>query len=1004
MPKNVDKSRSTLNYTYMNKIRLRNLGVVGAFLVLFLIYFEYQSSRLFNVSADPQFTLVAQSENETEEAKSENPQKRLEYEMDMLKDPSTGKIPFDIRHKELSFVRELNQNERNNIRSSAAGISQTNASPFVNFGPFNIGGRTRTLAIDVTDENILLAGGVSGGVWRTTNQGTSWTRTTSFDQLPSVTTIVQDKRTGKTANWYYATGENIGNSVSETGAFYLGDGIYKSTNRGVSWSLISGTAVNSVTNIGKFSLVNKIAIDYSNQTETEIYVAGLSKIYRTVNDFQSVTTVLGLPNTGVGNSADIAIASDGTIIASIPNRSSNGSNPEEGIFISSDGLSWTSIALPTGWPSTFRRVELTFDPQDANFFYALGETFFYKYNRSTSTWTTLTNNINVNSESVLGFDGQGGYNLEVAVHPGNQNTVFIGGTNLLRSPNGFSSETDRKQIGGYDGGGTPKPYQNHHPDIHSLSFFPSDPNKMLSGSDGGVHLTNDNAVSTVVWRSLNNGYVTSQFFAVDLVRGDRGDNQIMGGMQDNGTWALFQNDPLRAWSQVFSGDGAYSAISYNALYPSAQLGQIGRLELVGNTYQSSNNISPTDDQDEFLFINPFVVDRVNQDRMYVAAKGKIYYTYDVRENPGKGEWQQISGSGITSQPVAALATSVQPEGVLYFGTTTGRLQKIANTKEITSVENISASNLPQGASVTSIAVDPRDANRVFVTFGNYGVISIWMSDDGGGTWTSIAGNLEENANGSGNGPSVRSIEILPNGASGEKVFVGTSTGLYMTSSLNGTSTVWTQQAPSIIGNSVVNMVKVRPVDGKVIAATHGSGVFVGYYDTGFNPEINYSMTGESSAVLRANQSFNTGQGFAFKWFKDGTVISGQTADELIVNSSGTYKCEVTDQLGPVAFTNEVTFNFDVVAGIDDPIQVNAQVSPNPSNGVFNVNLDGAYATGFEYSIVNSNGNQVITGNKEFYNTEERFQVNLSTIPDGLYILNVNNDKRRDVIKLLKQSN
>ncbi|WP_323756792.1 T9SS type A sorting domain-containing protein [Roseivirga sp.] len=990
----------------MNKIRLRNLGVVGAFVVLFLIYFEYQSSRLFNVNTEPKFVIAqAEDSNEEAEAESENPQKRLEYEMDMLKDPSTGKIPFDIRHKELSYVRALNETDRNNIRSSAAGISQTNASPFVNFGPFNIGGRTRALAIDVSDENILLAGGISGGVWRSTDQGTSWTRTTNFDQIPSVTTIVQDIRTGKTANWYYATGENIGNSVSETGAFYLGDGIYKSTNGGVSWSLISGTAINSVSSLGKFSLVNKLAIDYSNQTETELYVAGLSKIYRTVNDFQSVTTVLGLSNTGVGNSADIAIASDGTIIASIPNKSSNGSNAEEGIFISSDGISWTSITLPAAWPSTFRRVELAFDPHDSNFFYALGESFFYKYDRSTSTWTALTGNINVNSESVEGFDGQGGYNLEVAVHPGNQNTVFIGGTNLLRSPNGFTLETDRKHIGGYTGTGTAGPYENHHPDIHTLSFLPSDPKKMFSGSDGGVHITNDNTASTVVWTSLNNGYVTSQFYTVDLYRDDRGDNQIIGGMQDNGTWAIFQNNPIGVWIQAYGGDGAYSAISYNSLYASAQEGQMGRFELVDNTYQASEDIAPTDDSDEFLFINPFIVDRVNQDRMYVAAKGKIYYTYDVRKNPGKGEWEEISGTGITSQPVAALATSVQPEGVLYFGTTTGRLQKIANTKEITSVENISASNLPQGASVTSIAVDPRNANRVFVTFGNYGVISVWMSEDGGGTWSSISGNLEENANGSGNGPSVRSIEILPNGTSGEKMFVGTSTGLYMTSSLNGNSTVWTQQATSIIGNSIVNMVKVRPIDGKVIAATHGSGVFVGYYDTGFNPEINYSMTGESSAVLRANQSFNQGQGFGFKWFKDGSVISGQTGAELIVNANGTYKCEVTDQLGPVAFTNEVAFNFDVVAGIDDdPIQVSAQVSPNPSNAVFNVNLDAAYATGFDYTIVNSNGNQVITGKKEFYNTEERFRVNLSTMPDGLYILNVNNDKRRDIIKLLKQSN
>ncbi|MGW8121098.1 T9SS type A sorting domain-containing protein [Roseivirga echinicomitans] len=992
----------------MNKKRLRNLGVLGAFLVLFLLYFEYQSSRQFKVSPDPQFTVAEMGDlndkSEEGEAESENPAKRLEYEMSMLRNPNTGKIPFDMRHKELKFVQELNRIEPDVIRSSAAGVSRAQASSFVNYGPYNIGGRTRALAIDITDENILLAGGVSGGVWRSTDLGKNWTRTTNFDQIPSVTTIVQDKRTGQTANWYYATGENIGNSTSEQGAFYLGDGIYKSTNGGVSWSLIPGTANNSVASLGRFSLVNKIAIDYSNQSETEIYVAGLSKIYRTVNDFQTVTTVLGLPNTGSGNSADIAIASDGTVIASIPNRSSNGISPEEGLFISSDGMSWTPISLPTDWPSNFLRVELTFDPHDENIFYALGETFFFKYDRSTATWTSLTNSINVNSESVEGFDAQGGYNLAVGVHPGNQSTVFIGGTNLLRSLNGFTTNIDRKHIGGYTGTGTFGPYDNHHPDLHTLSFFPSNPNKMLSGSDGGVHLTNDNTASKVVWTSLNNGYITSQFYTIDLFRNDRGDHQIIGGMQDNGTWAKFNNEPTVAWGQVYGGDGAFAAISYNALYASAQEGQMGRFELVGNTYQQSKDIAPSDDENEFLFINPFIVDRVNQDRMYVAAKGKIYYTYDVRENPGKGKWKSINGSGIASQPVAALATSVQPEGVLYFGTTIGRLQKIANTKNISTVENITRSNLPANASITSIAVDPRDANRVFVTYGNYGVVSVWISEDGGQTWASIAGNLEEHADGSGNGPSVRSIEILPNGASGEKIFVGTSTGLYMTTNLNGTNTVWTQQASDIIGNSVVNMVKVRPIDGKVIAATHGNGVFVGYYDTGFNPEINYSLVGENSAVLRANQSFTQGQGFAYRWFKDGTEIPGQTSNELTVEETGTYKCQVSDQLGPVAFTNEVSLTFEVVAGIDDPLTISAQVSPNPSSGVFNVNLDAAYTTGFDFSVLNSNGNQVTTGSNGFYNTDEPFQVNLSGMPDGLYILNISNDKRRDVIKLLKQTN
>ena len=523
---------------------------------------------------------------------------------------------------------------------------------------------------------------------------------------------------------------------------------------------------------------------------------------------------------------------------------------------------------------------------------------------------------------------------------------------------------------------------------------------MLNGTDGGVHITQNNKAATVVWASLNNGYVTSQFYTASIFRDYRGDTQLMGGMQDNGTYAQFNGVPTQPWQRIFGGDGSFGAFSYNSLFVSAQQAQIRRSELVGTQYQDFSDISPSDDRDEFLFVAPLHVDRVNQDRVYVGAQGKIYYTNDVRTNPSEGEWDEIDGALIQGQFVSAIASSVQPEGILYFGTRNGRIQKISDTKDIISVSNITRSNLPQGT-ISSIAVDPRDGNRVFVTFGNYGVLSVWMSEDGGSSWTSISGNLEENADGTGSGPSVRSIEIMPNGT-GEMVFVGTSTGLYMTNNVNGNNTNWVQQAPNIIGNVVVNMVQVRPIDGVVVAATHGNGMFKATYDiSGFHPEINYSLIGETSAVLRANQSFIQGQGFGFRWFKDDVAISGQNVPELTVTETGVYKCQVTDQLGPVAFTNEVSLNFDVVLSVDDPLTTQAQVSPNPSQGVFNVNLNSTFSTGFDYSIVNSNGNQVTTGNKGFFNTEEPFKVDLSNVPDGLYILNVTNSSRTDRIKLIE---
>jgi hypothetical protein len=104
------------------------------------------------------------------------------------------------------------------------------------------------------------------------------------------------------------------------------------------------------------------------------------------------------------------------------------------------------------------------------------------------------------------------------------------------------------------------------------------------------------------------------------------------------------------------------------------------------------------------------------------------------------------------------------------------------------------------------------------------VISLWYSSNGGSSWQNISGNLEQYSNGSGNGPSTRWAEILP--LAGETMyFVGTSTGLYSTNLLNGTSTVWSQEGPSTIGNVVVDMLDSRTTDDLLVAATHGTGVY-----------------------------------------------------------------------------------------------------------------------------------------------------------------------------------
>jgi hypothetical protein len=128
------------------------------------------------------------------------------------------------------------------------------------------------------------------------------------------------------------------------------------------------------------------------------------------------------------------------------------------------------------------------------------------------------------------------------------------------------------------------------------------------------------------------------------------------------------------------------------------------------------------------------------------------------------------------------------------------------------------------AYVSCVAVDPRNADRLMVSFSNYNVYSIFNSVDGGKTFNKAAGNLEQFATGLGDGPSVRWLSILPV-SDGTVYLAATSAGFFATDTLMGVNTKWVQQASGEIGNMVCDMFDVRVSDGTIGLATHGNGVF-----------------------------------------------------------------------------------------------------------------------------------------------------------------------------------
>lgn len=770
------------------------------------------------------------------------------YDFKRLRNPRTNVIPKQIKNNSLTFASQLPK------------IDDTRRSfNWVSLGPDNFGGRTRAFALDVSNPQIILAGGVSGGMWRSENGGTHFNKTTAANQIHSVSCIAQDKRTGKQNIWYYGTGEYYGIvSISSFDNLFSGNGIYKSTDGGRTWAALPSTQSNTPTTYlgnNQFDFVWQIVCDHTNLTQDVILAAVYNGIYRSTDGGNSWTAVLGLDSTATAFSdyVDLLQTDDGVFYAALSQYSSY-----KGIWRSTDGINWTNIT-PTSFSTNYNRIEMAFAPSDNNQLYLIVQRngspehhlWKYKYvggdgSGSGGLWYNRT--ANLPDQDCLGFytfnfgpyDSQSGYDMCIAVHPDDTNFVLLGGTNIYRSADGFSSN-NYEWIGGYQcDATTPSNYvwPHHHPDQHVLWFDATNHNKLYSTNDGGVFVSNNISDATPVWLSLNNHYVTTQFYTCAIEPGNTSNPIVIGGLQDNGTWFVNSSLMQESWKQVLYGDGAFCAIAEGRdnYYLSWQGGKTFKFEIDDNgDVTGMERIDPLGGS-AYQFINPFILDPSDNNRMYLCAGRYIWRNDSLSAipitgneyNPGTIGWSKLNGSstgiGLTSPLISCLDMSRQNHDKLWFGTEKGQLYLLDSAQADKPKINKTASNFPANAYLAAIDVDDFNENEMILCFSNYEVPSIFYSEDGGTTFTDVSGNLEENPDGSGNGPSVNWVNVFDNGT--EKVyFAGTSVGLFSTTDLNGAATVWQQEGSSSIGNTVINMITSRAYDGKVVVATHGNGVY-----------------------------------------------------------------------------------------------------------------------------------------------------------------------------------
>ena len=763
----------------------------------------------------------------------DDPDAQIEMEFMMLRDPATNAIPRDIRRREAAFARALPVRAAHVLRSSPSGATTTQTLTWTERGPNNVGGRTRVFAVDAANATTLLAGSVAGGIWRSIDDGASWSLRTAPAQIHSSTCIAQDRRAGHTGTWYVGTGEIRGSTTNATrwGSLYLGDGIFKSVDDGLSWVLLGSTSSGTPQTTDPFDYVIDVATNPANAAQDEVLAATYVGIYRSVDGGGSWTRALAADS----GFTDVAITGTGAMYAAT--RLAGVLN----IWRSPDGVNWTPIQ-PAGFPTVANRVVFGLAPSNPNVVYllmqgvntapAIGGHQLWKYtyvsgngSGAGGTWENRAANL-PNGASTI--NTQAGYDQVIHVKPDDPNFVIIGGTDLYRSTDGFASTSNTTVIGGYGF----YPGGNHHPDLHAGAFSPANSIVYYSAGDGGISRASDITLPNMVWSSLDHGYNVTQFYSV-AISPDAGNNMILAGAQDNGS-QLGNAPGASDWTLAYGGDGtvvAVSPASDHQLYTQYQGGQIQRQNWDGTNFA---DFTPSGSTNQ-LFVNPIVLDPNVPARLYYAAGTPTVSSMIWRADnaptatPATG-WTSLPATdvgvgGTYTRNISALGLSTaNSSDVLYYGTNDGLVFRAGGIQTASPVvANVSppapGAGTAGGGFVRCVAVDPTNSQRALVAFGNYNFPSLWYTTDGGASWTNVEGNLAGAA-----GPSVRWATLFYLDGQLE-VFLGTSIGVLSTQALNGASTVWAQEATSEIGNVIVGYMAYRPSDRTLAVATHARGVF-----------------------------------------------------------------------------------------------------------------------------------------------------------------------------------
>ncbi len=632
----------------------------------------------------------------------------------------------------------------------------------------SVGGRVSYILPHPTDPDIIYIATASGGVWKTTDGGTTWTPLT--DGLPNLASGALAFDPTDPNVIYYGTGE-----LHYCGwSCFTGDGLYKSTDAGATWTKIATRS-----EVGD----NIDQIWIRPDDPNVIFVASNRGLARSTDGGATWSWVIT-----DNDVTSLAVRSDDYdhMFAGVYS---------EGVYESTDGgTTWSVVTdLPT---SGIRRIEMAISPSNPDIMYVSfantvgGLEGLYKTTDGGATWTELTGTPDY-------LYPQGGYDHAIIVHPTHPDTVFAGGVfpydashyGIVRTFDGgltWTDVTDRGSAG------------RVHPDIHFFAWGAD--GALYVASDGGIWRTYDYGNS---WENLNDGLGAIQFYTLDVHPTDTG--LVAGGTQDNGTagWYYAWGDD---WDNIRGGDGgpvlwlpfAPDSILTTYIY----MNSLSLYRWTGSEFQYTYYIGTPWSGDRACWTcGPLEADPTGSTQTVFAGTYRVWKSTD-----GGINWSDISGS-LTSGYLMSMAVSPTLD-TIYVGSSSSEF-KVSFDGGSTWISR-SLPDVSGWEDIFDIVINPDNAAEVYATIKQSYGARVVHSTDAGATWTDISGDLP-------NTPAL-ALEVDFT-TTPHTIYVGTYNGLYY--SIDQTTYTKISDVPS----TTIYDLEIDPSHTYLIVATHGRGMW-----------------------------------------------------------------------------------------------------------------------------------------------------------------------------------